>query len=323
MSKVKVSSSRRPVCGPRLEAESLESRTLMSVMFQKPTYLVSDTAGAAQVTLVRYTGFGSEKVEFSTSDSTAIAGVDYLPVQQSVVFQDGETSKQVTIPVMHNATQPGEHSVNLTITNPAPAPTVPGMPTDPLAYTVPGFVGSTAILSIVNRTDLTPPTITSSQFLTQGRKITGIKLTFSEPMDPATVQDVSNYDVRDMGARPIRTSRWTPPVDPGPVPIKSATYDTATNSVTLTPADHVRLSPRGVTITNPAELNGPYSMPTASRITDAAGNRIDGSGSGMPDGYFYATVTRRPFRYPGLYGPRPTSRITIPAAVPNITTAVV
>ena len=106
---------------------------------------------------------------------------------------------------------------------------------------------------------------------------TRIVLTFSEALIPSTAQDLNNY--RLVG--PGRDGRIGPN-DFTIIPIKSATYDPANNTVTLVPARSINvhyqyyLTVRG----------------TEGGVTATCGALLDGNNDGMPGGNYYHVVDR-------------------------------
>src|SRR5262249_31695880 len=81
----------------------LATRFQQSVtQFSRADYSVSEgvVGGKATVTVVRPSPAGAASVMLATSDGTATAGQDYTPVNTTVNFADGETSKDVTIPII-------------------------------------------------------------------------------------------------------------------------------------------------------------------------------------------------------------------------------
>ncbi|HVF66196.1 MAG TPA: FG-GAP-like repeat-containing protein [Pyrinomonadaceae bacterium] len=88
------------------------------VQFSATAYGVNESDGTARVQVIRT---GSDEstaaVNFATSDGTARAGSDYTATSGTILFQTGERTKTVTIPILNdNAIEDGE-TVNLTLTN--------------------------------------------------------------------------------------------------------------------------------------------------------------------------------------------------------------
>ena len=87
----------------------------------------------------------------------------------------------------------------------------------------PQVYGMNQQIDVVSGPDAIPPTITDVHTIQKGHKITGISMTFSKAMDPASVQDVRDYRLTpNFGAHPRATA------------LKSAQYDPATDTVILT-----------------------------------------------------------------------------------------
>ncbi len=69
--------------------------------FEFPTYTVSEGAVSLDVTVRRLRGTSGEvKVNVVSSNVTAVAGLDYTAVSETLTFADGVTSQTVTIPII-------------------------------------------------------------------------------------------------------------------------------------------------------------------------------------------------------------------------------
>ena len=89
------------------------------VGFATATYTVIENFGGKAVTLIRTNGFtGVVSVDFATLDGTAVAGVDYTGVTNTVVFQNGQTNRTVFVPVIDNQLQEGNRTLALILFNP-------------------------------------------------------------------------------------------------------------------------------------------------------------------------------------------------------------
>ena len=64
---------------------------------------------------------GPVKVDYATSDGTAIAGSDYRATSGTLTFWPGETTKTVAVPVLADAHDEGPERMTLTLSNPRPA----------------------------------------------------------------------------------------------------------------------------------------------------------------------------------------------------------
>ncbi|EGL16471.1 MULTISPECIES: FG-GAP-like repeat-containing protein [unclassified Paenibacillus] len=110
-------------------ASSTSSHTSIYVMNSKAegTFsLASDTSetaengGTANVTIKRAgSSTGQTSVRIRTTDGTAVAGKDYAVVDEVVVLQDGETSRNYPITVMDNQVYEGDKTFTVKLSNPA------------------------------------------------------------------------------------------------------------------------------------------------------------------------------------------------------------
>ena len=101
---------------------------------------------------------------------------------------------------------------------------------------------------------------------------TFVVLTFSEDLDPTRAGDVSNY-------------RLAGPT--GSIGLRSAVYDAATRTVTLSPDRLLSLN-----FSYQVTVNGS----TPAGVTDRAGNLIDGDRDGRPGGDFTTAFGREALR---------------------------
>jgi hypothetical protein len=95
--------------------------------FSSSAYQVNENGIFALISVVRAggtsgtnaDGSGDISVPFSTSDGTALANVNYLPVVTNVVFPAGEVQKNVLVPVLDDGAIAPDLTVNLAV-NPVP-----------------------------------------------------------------------------------------------------------------------------------------------------------------------------------------------------------
>ena len=140
-----------------------------------------------------------------------------------------------------------------------------------------------------SRTLLAAPVVTGERLLGSPDAITGVVLTFSEPMDPATVQDPRNYRVRLGVTRRVdvwdgfdeewervefrKTERFR---------VTSAVYDGAARSVTLTPDEPIPGLRRGreMRLTVSVRGAGGGRAASAGPVRGADGTPLDGDRDG-------------------------------------------
>jgi uncharacterized repeat protein (TIGR01451 family)/uncharacterized delta-60 repeat protein len=88
------------------------------IAFAALAYAGAENGGTAIITLARTNGnSGVVGVTFKTSDFTAVAGFDYTAVNTSVTFSDGETTKNILVPVLDDAFVEGNEIFHVTLTN--------------------------------------------------------------------------------------------------------------------------------------------------------------------------------------------------------------
>jgi hypothetical protein len=132
-------------------------------------------------------------------------------------------------------------------------------------------------VSAANGADVTPPTLVKEQLIgSDPRNVTGVVLTFSEALDPASTVDRRTYRV---GKRTDQQQNYDIEVEEnnkGLVRFEEPIYDAANFTVTLIAQDPFNITRRFRTI----RVLGREVV----TIRDLAGNRIDGDGNGRAGG---------------------------------------
>jgi hypothetical protein len=239
-----------------------------------PTQVVTQQVGEATVTLSRSNTAGSLQVQVTTDPSPAV-GVNVGAVDQTVTFANGQRRTAVTVPILAGAPNPGEVHVSLSI-----------RPIDhsPMVVSQRDHNAWAPLKLIVLASD--PPKIASEQ-----ESPRSIVLTFSKPMNPVGASNVNNYSVslvndnaggiRGGGLGAIFGWHSGASVSSKPVPLQSAQYDPATQTVTLVPKQRLpRLDDVGyinVTQVYPAKTSVQPGHPlnVAQGLTDLQGDPID------------------------------------------------
>jgi len=160
-------------------------------------------------------------VQVTTDPTSPYVGVNFGAVDQTVTFAPGRLFAALTVPIIPGAPNEGEVDVNLTMTPIDPPPD--------LNISVP-----TLTLKILGPNTSVAPTIVATNGTPQG-----IELVFSTSMDPAQASNVKNYTVISSGLEPDHDlfpsmGQFGKTVSRR-VPVRSALYDAATNTVTLIP----------------------------------------------------------------------------------------
>ncbi|MBT8127893.1 MAG: hypothetical protein KJP15_10440 [Gammaproteobacteria bacterium] len=91
-----------------------------SLQFSAPTYTVAEFGVNATIAVERVGGsVGTIGVDYASSDGTATAGDDYIAVNGSLSFADGETSRTFGVEIINDGSiQEGNESLNLILSNP-------------------------------------------------------------------------------------------------------------------------------------------------------------------------------------------------------------
>ena len=89
---------------------------------------VEEGPGAALAFLVTLSGTAPYrvKVDYATSDGTATAGSDYTATSGTLIFERGETSKTISVPVLDDAHDDDSETLTLSLSNPLRAMIVDG-----------------------------------------------------------------------------------------------------------------------------------------------------------------------------------------------------
>ncbi|HEU5149656.1 MAG TPA: PKD domain-containing protein, partial [Iamia sp.] len=100
------------------------------IQLSQAEYRGTEGGGVATVTISRVSGDdGAVGVTLATGTGTATAGVDYTPVNQTVSFADGQTSRTVDIPITDDAVDEGtDELIPIALSNPTGGATL-GSPT--------------------------------------------------------------------------------------------------------------------------------------------------------------------------------------------------
>src|SRR5207253_3884022 len=115
-------------------------------IFSSSSYSVNENAGVATITVVNAGGLPGS-IDYSTSDGTAVAGLDYVPVSPpaTLVFAAGQTTATFSIGIEDNAVVNPNKTINLILSNPQGAARLGCL--------------STAVLTIIDDETLSRPNV--------------------------------------------------------------------------------------------------------------------------------------------------------------------
>jgi len=260
------------VAGTGLTGTATNPVSLVSpaqIEFATGSVNVVENAGVATIQVVRSGGLpGTLSVNVATSGGTAVAGVNYTPINQVVNFAAGVNSQTVSIPVINAGTLAQPLTVNVVLSSPVGGASL-GSP-------------STATLTILNvgQTTTPPPPITlDSVQLVKNKKhqVTEILLGFSGALNPMEAASTAEYSLVIAGKRGSFTTK-----NAKRIKLKSAVYNPANDSVAL-------MTKKPFGLTKPVQLTVDGLPP--SGLEDSYGRLIDGNDDGQPGSNAVAILT--------------------------------
>jgi hypothetical protein len=154
--------------------------------FQATSYTANEAAGNASITVVRTGGSdGAVSVDYATTIAgTATPDVDFTPVTGTLTFNDLETTKTFTIPLLNDGNAESAETVGLLLSNFRPWDKPGGGTEDP---PIEG-TSSTATLTIQDD-DSTPPVtvtgVTVNAGSVQRSRVTSVSVAFDHHVTPA------------------------------------------------------------------------------------------------------------------------------------------
>ncbi len=276
-----------------LEASGSALKEVVSL--QVPSTYVSQSATSIDVTIMR--SMGSKQVAFkspltlslsaealvqaSKRGGTPQVSHEIAKVDQSVTIPAGETTQTVTLPINVLGPLPALVPVQITA-SPRSDPHTKAVIMEDLA----------------SSQQLIPPSITHVSIVRDGSAAKGIAVTFSQPMSPASVEDIHNYVVKSVPLDQVTLSsvgslsvlQPTAVTAPTPVkiPLKAARYNAATNTVLLVPSTPLTVA-KSFIVKSPASLGTGRTGPKIARpLTDANGNVLNPLN--RPEGSFTITI---------------------------------
>jgi hypothetical protein len=265
-----------PTAGATLGAINTATLTIINnlppaVEFSSSQYSVYAGSGLALITVVRSGPNGSPvSVGYSAGGGTAVRSRDYTPESGTLTFAAGQTSATFVVPVFLDDSATASPTVDLALGR-----TVGGAAIGPI---------STATLTIAEMPPLstTSPSVVSETVTTNGRAITAIVFGFSKPLDPNRATQLSNYGYY-LYAAGAGTASLTASGAGRAIPLRSATYNSTTHTVTIVPG-----APLPLDMFYQVTIDGHTSPLLNNGLTDTYGNLLAGS-SGIVSSPFVAT----------------------------------
>lgn len=89
-----------------------------TVQFSGANLNVAENASGVSITVIRTGGsFGTVTVDYSTSNGTAIGGIDYTNSSGTLSFTEGVTTVSVNVPIIDDTNYEGDESFSVTLAN--------------------------------------------------------------------------------------------------------------------------------------------------------------------------------------------------------------
>jgi hypothetical protein len=266
----------QPTAGATVGAISAAKLTIINnvppvVEFSAPQYSVYAGTGLAVITVVRLGQIGSAvSVVCSAGGGTGIPKRDYTPVTGTLNFSASQTSATFVVPVVVDSSAKSSPTVALALKQPTGGVTLGPIST------------ATLTISETAPVNTTSPVVTSESVSTNGHAITAITFGFSKPLDPARATQLSNYGyyVLSAGAFAGAVSAGSPG---SAIALQSATYNSKSNTVTLTPS-----TPLSLGTFYQITINGHATPFLNNGLTDTYHNQLIGS-SGSEGSPFIVT----------------------------------
>ncbi|SIN94835.1 conserved repeat domain-containing protein [Singulisphaera sp. GP187] len=263
--------ARATVSGLEFDSNPADNQAIVNVQvierpgtfqFASPTVTVPEDAGTATIVVQRTDGRqGRVAVNYYTVLSgTATPGLDFIPVSGTLVFEQGETTKTFTVPVLANPYTNRDGTVHLVLR-------------DPQGGAVLGSLISTSLIIRDLDPDFTGPSVQEIRLYGPASSIQYITLFFSEKLNSVTASSAAGYQLYDVGP----DGRFGT-ADDRPVPLLPPSYDPTNNTVTLVPV-------------SPLLANRFYYV-QASGIRDIVGNLLVSGPGAIATNQFGAYLVR-------------------------------
>jgi hypothetical protein len=238
-----------------------------SIQWNVSSDAVDESQGSIILTVTR-TGntAGQVSVRVATSGGDAVPGVHYGAINQTLVFADGETSKNVVIPILDDGADDGNRSFSMFLSDPSTGAALGNLATIPITIRntdQPAMVSMAGVSVVSDR----------------HKRMTQLVIRFNGAVDPVEATRIATYRLATAG----RGGSFDAKKGIKLTKLGSAAYDAASHSVTLTLAKPIKLK---------KAMQLRISGLGSSGLSDASGRLIDGNQDGQPGGDAIAIVAR-------------------------------
>lgn len=95
-----------------------ELQALGTISFSSSVYRCNESDPFVEVVILRESGAsGKVSVDYRTQSGTAIAGKDFTDTSGSVIFEEGETSKNIRVPIINDSEFEGDENFTIILSN--------------------------------------------------------------------------------------------------------------------------------------------------------------------------------------------------------------
>jgi subtilisin-like proprotein convertase family protein len=241
--------------------------TPAQLAFAASTVTVTPGTSAAAIEVMRTGGFaGAISVTVATSNGSAIAGVNYTPVNQILNFAAGQNSQTVMVPIS-NTTLSSNVALTVSLSNPGPNATLASQST------------ATVVIQAANQPPPAPALVTmqSVQLVTNKKHlVTQILVGFSGGVNAAEAKSLKTYQLIAANAAGLFK-----PTKKALIKIKSAAL--SGNSVALKLKSPLKVKKAVELIVQGLAPNG---------LQDTTGRLIDGNHDGVAGGNAVAVIKK-------------------------------
>ena len=215
-----------------------------------PSSSVAEDSGSFTIQIVRTAGYqGAASVQVATSGGSAVPGVNYSPVNQTLNFAAGQTSQTVTIPILNAGKLSSNPTVGIVLNNPSGGQ-------------------STASVQILNAGQSSSSLVSVEDVTVVRNKkhqVTGIVVAFTGGLNAADAQNIAEYTVIEAGRKNSFTGKGAKALK-----LAAAAYNGSNDTVTITPRKKFVITKKPVEVT----IDGT----SPSGLKDEQGHFLAGNG---------------------------------------------
>jgi hypothetical protein len=247
--------------------------TPSAVAFSTSGVTVDEATGSASLQLSRTGQFqGAVTVNVSTTGGTAVAGVNYTAINETVTFAAGQDTQTVTLPIKNVGALSSSLTVNVGLSSPGPGATLGSITTSTVTIQYVPSTGGGSGAPLVTLSGVVP-------HKNKKKLVDQLILNFSGALNASEAASVSEYELILAGKKNSFTAK-----NAKQIKILSASYSSANDQVTLAIKKPFKLTKKPIELI----VNGVG----ASGLEDAEGRLIDGANNGKAGSNAVAVLSK-------------------------------